>query len=89
MAWLLPFGSRYSGICISSTEPFRYEIKLPYAHVAWLGRITASAGVAASLSAEAVENLDNEHTAMLAGRSRAKPSLSRTACGLGRLGPSA
>ena len=57
-----------SGAGLTGIETFSYDIKLPYAHAAWRGRIRASAGVAASLPAEAVERFDHEHAAMLAER---------------------
>jgi SAM-dependent methyltransferase len=56
-------GAGFTGI-----ETFSYDVELPYSHVAWRGRIRASAGVAASLTSEAVESFDNEHAAMLAER---------------------
>jgi SAM-dependent methyltransferase len=56
-------GAGFTGI-----ETFSYDIKLPYSHATWRGRIRASAGVAASLPTEAVESFDNEHAAMLAQR---------------------
>lgn len=49
-------------------ETFSFDVAAPYTHEAWRGRIRASAGVAATLSAEAVEAFDAEHGAALAER---------------------
>jgi SAM-dependent methyltransferase len=56
-----------SGAGFTGIETFSYDVEVLYSHEAWRGRIRASAGVAASLPAEAVESFDNEHAAMLAG----------------------
>jgi SAM-dependent methyltransferase len=47
-------------------ETFFYDVEVTYSHEAWLGRIRASAGVAASLSEDAVMRFDTDHVAMLA-----------------------
>lgn len=47
-------------------ETASFDIDVPYSHEDWRGRIRASAGVAASLVAEAVARFDEEHAAMLA-----------------------
>jgi SAM-dependent methyltransferase len=47
-------------------ESFSFDIDVPYSREAWLGRIRASAGVAASLPPEAVERFDAEHCELLA-----------------------
>lgn len=47
-------------------ESFSFDAKLPYTHEAWLGRIRASAGVAASLPPDQVKRFNYEHCAMLA-----------------------
>jgi SAM-dependent methyltransferase len=49
-------------------ESFSFDVDQPYTHAAWLGRTRASAGVAASLDANAVARFDAEHTALLAER---------------------
>ena len=57
-----------SGAGFTGIETFSYDLDVPYSHEAWRGRIRASSGVAAALSAEAVKSFDNEHSAMLADR---------------------
>jgi len=47
-------------------ESFAVDYDIPYSQEAWRGRIRASAGVRASLSADAVAAFDVEHAAMLA-----------------------
>jgi SAM-dependent methyltransferase len=47
-------------------QSFSFDESVPYSHAAWQGRIRASAGIAASLPAEAVEAFDEAHAAMLA-----------------------
>src|SRR6185437_2549210 len=47
-------------------ETFSFEVDVPYTHEAWLGRIRASAGVAASLTPDRVAAFDAEHRSMLA-----------------------
>lgn len=49
-----------------SRESFAVDYDIPYSHETWRGRIRASAGVSASLGAEAVAAFDAEHAAMLA-----------------------
>lgn len=49
-------------------EAFAFDVDTPYTHEAWRGRIRASAGVAASLPAEAVAQFDAELGALLAAR---------------------
>jgi len=49
-------------------ETFSFDVPQAYSHEAWRGRIRASAGVAASLSPEAVVAFDRAHAAMLAER---------------------
>jgi SAM-dependent methyltransferase len=41
-------------------ETFSFDVKVPYSHEAWRGRIRASAGVAASLPPDAVAAFDRE-----------------------------
>ena len=52
----------------SGIETFSYDVTVPYSHEAWRGRIRASAGVAASLDAEAVLRFDAAHADLLAAR---------------------
>ena len=49
-------------------ETFSFDEHTPYSHQAWRGRIRASAGVGASLSADAVMRFDGELAALLAER---------------------
>ncbi len=49
-------------------QSFSFDVDVPYSHEDWRGRIRASAGVAASLSAEAVAEFDAGHAAMLAAQ---------------------
>ena len=44
-----------------------------YSHAAWRGRIRASAGIGASLSAEAIKRFDEEHAQMLAASFPGEP----------------
>jgi SAM-dependent methyltransferase len=44
---------------------FSYDEDVPYARADWRGRIRASAGIAASLAADAVTRFDADHRAML------------------------
>ena len=47
-------------------ESFSFDVSVPYAHEGWLGRIRASAGVAASLPPDAVERFNAAHAELLA-----------------------
>ena len=47
-------------------ESFSFDVSAPYSREAWLGRIRASAGIAASLPPDAVERFNAEHEEMLA-----------------------
>jgi SAM-dependent methyltransferase len=47
-------------------QSFSFDIDVPYSREGWLGRIRASAGVAASLPPEAVERFNAEHRELLA-----------------------
>jgi SAM-dependent methyltransferase len=47
-------------------ESFSFDVDVPYSREGWLGRIRASAGVAASLPPEAVERFNTAHREMLA-----------------------
>ena len=49
-------------------ETFSYDVTVPYSHEGWRGRIRASAGVAASLDAEAVGRFDAAHADLLAAQ---------------------
>ena len=46
-------------------ESFTFDMAVPYTHEAWIGRIRASAGVAASLPPDAVARFDADHKALL------------------------
>ena len=46
-------------------ETFSFDLEVPYTHESWRGRIRASAGIGASLDADAVERFDAEMAAML------------------------
>ena len=54
-------------------EMFAVDYDIPYSQEAWRGRIRASAGVSASLAADAVAAFDAEHAAMLARDFRDDP----------------
>lgn len=47
-------------------ETFSFDVEAIYSHAAWRGRIRASAGIAASLSPDAVARFDAELQALLA-----------------------
>lgn len=49
-------------------ETFSFDLDVPYSHEAWVGRIRASAGVGASLSAEEVSRFSDELGELLAAR---------------------
>jgi len=49
----------------SDIESFTFDLRVPYTHDAWLGRIRASAGVGASLPPDAVSRFDADHKALL------------------------
>ena len=46
-------------------ENFTFDLHFPYSPDSWRGRIRASSGVAASLSADLVEKFDQEHQKIL------------------------
>jgi len=50
----------------TAIETFSFDQDVAYGHVAWRGRIRASAGVGASLAPDAVERFDGELAALLA-----------------------
>ncbi|MGH7986443.1 MAG: class I SAM-dependent methyltransferase [Candidatus Acidiferrales bacterium] len=54
-------------------ETFSFDVAVRYSHEAWRGRIRASAGVAAALSAERVANFDCELAALLRERFPQEP----------------
>jgi hypothetical protein len=62
--WLRDLGE--AGFC--DIETFSYDVDVPYSPEAWRGRIRASAGVGASLSADEVSRFDRELAALLAER---------------------
>jgi SAM-dependent methyltransferase len=47
-------------------ESWTFDLSVPFSHESWRGRIRASAGVAASLPAEAVRRFDEELRSLLA-----------------------
>lgn len=61
-AWLRDLGE--AGFI--DLETFSYDVAVPYSHVAWRGRIRASAGVGASLAPEAITAFDRDLAAVLA-----------------------
>ena len=54
-------------------ETFSFDLDLAYTHEDWRGRIRASAGVAATLTPDAVERFDAEHARLLTERFPADP----------------
>jgi SAM-dependent methyltransferase len=54
-------------------QSFSYDVDVPYTHEAWRGRIRASAGVGASLSADKVDAFDRALAALLRERFPADP----------------
>jgi SAM-dependent methyltransferase len=52
---------------------FSFDLDVPYNHEDWRGRIRASAGVGASLDAEAVQRFDAELATLLAERHARQP----------------
>jgi len=61
------------GAGFAARESMSFDIDVPYTHVAWRGRIRASAGVGATLSAAEVAEFDAEHAALLARDFSAEP----------------
>jgi SAM-dependent methyltransferase len=49
-------------------ETFSYDVTVPYTHLAWRGRVRASAGVGASLPADKVREFDRALAEMLAAQ---------------------
>lgn len=64
-----------TGAGFQALQSFSFDEAVPYSHDAWRGRIRASAGIAASLPADAVAKFDAEHAAMLASRFPDEPLL--------------
>lgn len=58
---------------LTGVEAFAFDVGTPYTHEDWRGRIRASAGVAASLSAEQVARFDAELADLLAREYVADP----------------
>lgn len=54
-------------------ESFTFDVATTYSHEAWLGRVRASAGIAASLPDAAVEAFNSEHAALLSDQFPADP----------------
>lgn len=61
-AWLGDLA--YAGF--DGIETFSHDVRVPYSHAGWRGRVRASAGVKASLDEAAVARFDAEMAAMLA-----------------------
>ena len=61
-AWL----GQVAGAGFVDLESFSFDLDVPYSHVAWRGRIRASAGVGASLPAAQVEVFDADLATLLA-----------------------
>ena len=55
------------------SETFSVDLDVPYSHEAWRGRIRASAGVGASLTADRVAEIDLALESLLRGRFSADP----------------
>jgi SAM-dependent methyltransferase len=72
-AWTAGGGSGLHPRCLNDLaladfaelETFSFDRAVPYSHVAWRGRIRASAGVAASLAEDAVARFDAAHARLL------------------------
>src|SRR5579871_1588102 len=62
-----------SGAGFVGLESLSFDVDQPYSHDAWRGRIRASAGIAASLPAEAVGRFDGDHAALLSERFSEQP----------------
>ncbi|GIF14689.1 class I SAM-dependent methyltransferase [Actinoplanes teichomyceticus] len=54
-------------------ETFSFDVDVPYTRAGWVGRIRASAGVAASLPPAAVERFSTELTALIADEDLSVP----------------
>ena len=59
----------------TGVETFSFDLDVPYSPAAWVGRIRASAGIAATLDGLAVEAFSAELTALLAARYPGDPLL--------------
>jgi ubiquinone/menaquinone biosynthesis C-methylase UbiE len=66
------FGDLYDAE-FRDVESFTFDIFVPYSHEAWLGRIRASSGVAASLSPDAVQRFNAALQELLTTRFPAEP----------------
>ncbi|MCW2348634.1 class I SAM-dependent methyltransferase [Sphingobium sp. B12D2B] len=64
-----------AGAGFSEIETASFDIDQPYSHEGWRGRIKASAGIKASLGADATAAFDSAHAAMLAERFPREPLL--------------
>ncbi|MBC6442990.1 MAG: methyltransferase domain-containing protein [Rhodobacteraceae bacterium] len=62
-----------TGAGLTGVETFSFDVVHPYTHIAWRGRIRASAGVAASLDAAGVAAFDAALAKMLETRFPADP----------------
>jgi len=61
------------GAGFQDIESFSFDVAVPHARDAWLGRIRASAGVAASLPPDAVTRFDSAHRELLTQKFPADP----------------
>ncbi|MEC5384807.1 class I SAM-dependent methyltransferase [Uliginosibacterium sp. H3] len=57
-----------TGAGFHALQSFSFDEDVPYTHESWRGRIRASAGIAASLPADAVARFDAAHAEMLVAR---------------------
>jgi SAM-dependent methyltransferase len=65
-AFTFDWGDELVGRGFTIVEQQAFEVAIPYSHEAWRGRIRASAGVGASLSADGVARFDTDLAALLA-----------------------
>lgn len=65
-AFTFDWGDELVGRGFAIVEKQAFEFEIPYSHEAWRGRIRASAGVGASLSADGVARFDADLAALLA-----------------------
>lgn len=59
----------------TGVETFSFDVEVPYSHQGWRGRIRASAGVGASLAADAVDRFDAELAKLLGEHFPTEPLL--------------
>ena len=61
MGFRFEWAEDLSALGLAIIDRFQFDFSVPYTHEAWRGRIRASAGVSASLDANAVAAFDREH----------------------------